>query len=161
MNTEKILIIGQAPPVQKQTLPYDTTMLYNWFHLIGVSKEQAVELFEFDAVYDKFPGFDANKGHLKPTTAQMEEYWERALKKKVDKAPSILVLGSHARDFLKTKNIQGKYIVYTIHPSTRNYGLYANDSVNILNSLKSLLPSSSHEEEEESFFNFEDSVEDS
>lgn len=38
---KKILIIGQAPPLQKQDVPYDTTMLYEWLSEIGISKEKA------------------------------------------------------------------------------------------------------------------------
>jgi len=51
----KTLIIGQAPANQKQTYPYDTTQLYDWLNEIGISKEEAQNLFTFDAVYDKFP----------------------------------------------------------------------------------------------------------
>ena len=39
----KILIIGQAPPAVKQTVPYDTTMLYEMFAWVDISKEQAKE----------------------------------------------------------------------------------------------------------------------
>lgn len=53
MNT-KIIIIGQAPPAVKQIVPYDTTLLYDMFSWVNISKEQAQELFEFEAMVDFF-----------------------------------------------------------------------------------------------------------
>lgn len=137
MNT-KILIIGQAPPAMSQLLPYDTTMLYDWFLEVGVSKEKAQGLFDFDAVYDKFPGFDSKGGHLKPTKEQMEDYWNRELKNKVENCKAILVLGNCAKEFIKEKNIK-KRTVYLIHPSKRNYSLYNKNKENIIKSLWDLL----------------------
>lgn len=134
----KILIIGQAPPAVKQSLPYDTTMLYDWFEEIGISKIDAVNIFLFDAVYDKFPGSSSSGGHLKPTESQMNDYWDRSLKDKVENAESILVLGSCARDFLQTKNIQKK-MEFIIHPSKRNYSLYIRTKLQILNKLSNLI----------------------
>lgn len=137
MNT-KILIVGQAPPPVSQSLPYDTTMLYDWFLEIGVNKEKAQELFTFDAVYDKFPGFDSKGGHLKPNKEQMEDYWNRELKNKVENCKAILVLGNCAKEFIKEKNIK-KRAVYLIHPSKRNYSLYNKNKDGIIKSLWELL----------------------
>jgi len=134
----KILIIGQAPPAVKQSLPYDTTMLYDWLEELGINKYKAQDMFDFDAVYDKFPGFSDNGGHLKPSKEQMYDYWERGLKQKVDNAKSILVLGSVAKDFLKDRNIN-KPTAFVIHPSKRNTWLYNKNKDNILNKIKSLL----------------------
>ena len=135
---DKILIIGQAPPAQKQLLPYDTTMLYDWFEQLGISKNDALDMFLFDAVYDKFPGYNSNGGHLKPNEQQMEDYWKRGLKQKVGKCKAILVLGACARDFLKTKEIN-KPIAYIIHPSKRNYSLYLKNKDSILKSISNLI----------------------
>lgn len=132
---DKILIIGQAPPAVKQGVPYDTTMLYEWFSELGISKEEAQNIFDFDAVYDKFPGFSNNGGHLKPNESQMEDYWQRELKQKTDNCKSIIVLGACARDFLKTKNID-KQISFTIHPSRRNYSLYIKNKSDIIRTIK-------------------------
>lgn len=137
MNT-KILIIGQAPPSQKQELPYDTTMLYDWFLEIGISKEQALKIFDFDAVYDNFPGFDSKGGHLKPNEYQMNDYWDRGLKFKVDNSKAILILGACAREFIKTKNIDKPYACI-IHPSKRNYSLYLKNKCHILSSILELV----------------------
>lgn len=137
MNT-KILIIGQAPPAVGQSLPYDTTMLYDWFLEVGVSKEKAQGLFDFDAVYDKFPGFDSKGGHLKPTKEQMEDYWNRELKNKIENCKTILVLGNCAKEFIKEKNIK-KRTVYLIHPSKRNYSLYNKNKESIIKSLWELV----------------------
>ena len=134
----KILIIGQAPPAVKQSLPYDTTMLYDWLEELGINKYKAQDIFDFDAVYDKFPGFSDNGGHLKPSKEQMYDYWERGLKQKVDNAKSILVLGSVAKDFLKDRNIN-KPTAFVIHPSKRNTWLYNKNKDSILQKIKNLL----------------------
>jgi len=134
----KIIVIGQAPPAVTQSYPYDTTMLYSWFEELSISKQEAQNIFEFDAVYDQFPGYDKNGGHNKPSLEQMEDYWNRGLKEKIEKSKSILVLGGVARDFIKTKQID-KRAVFTIHPSKRNYSLYNKNKENILNQIKSLL----------------------
>lgn len=135
---DKILIIGQAPPAQQQLLPYDTTMLYTWFEQLGINKKDALDMFLFDAVYDKFPGYDANGGHLKPNKKQMEDYWNRELKSKTDNCKAVLVLGSCARDFIKTKDID-KPIAFIIHPSKRNYSIYIKNKDSILNSISNLI----------------------
>lgn len=133
----KILIIGQAPPANKQSLPYDSTMLYDWFKEIGISAEEALEIFHFDAVYDKFPGHSKNGGHLKPNEKQMDDYWNRELRDKIIKCKSVLVLGACARDYLRDKNIN-KPIEYIIHPSRRNYSLYQKNKESILSKINAL-----------------------
>lgn len=137
MNT-KILIIGQAPPAITQSYPYDTTMLYDWFNELGINKEQAQNLFDFDAVYDKFPGFDKNGGHKKPTYEQFLDYWERSLKEKSENCKSIIVLGNVAKDCISSMKID-KPMIFLIHPSKRNYSLYTKNKENILKQLKSVL----------------------
>lgn len=134
----KILIIGQAPPAVKQTVPYDTTMFYDWLEEIGISKEESLYIFEFEAVYNKFPGYDNNDNHLLPTKNQMEEYWDSTLKYKVEKCKYILCLGNCSKDFIKSKNID-KPIEFLIHPSKRNYGIYIKNKELILNKLKNII----------------------
>lgn len=51
MYKRKILIIGQSLPAVAQTVPYDTTLLFDWLEEAGISKEQAINMFEFEAVY--------------------------------------------------------------------------------------------------------------
>jgi uracil-DNA glycosylase len=139
MNT-KILIIGQAPPFVKQGLPYDTTMLYDWLKEIGINKNEAQQLFIFDAVYDKFPGFDEKGGHKKPSLKQMEEYWERSLKEKVQNTEKIWILGNVAYDFLiPLKEVYQKRVIKTIHPSKRNLSIYQSKKEEILNKIKWLI----------------------
>lgn len=117
----KILVIGQAPPAVKQKLPYDTTMFYDWLSDIGISKERAQNLFDFDAVYDKFPGY-SESGHKTPSDSQMNEYWERSLRDKVLKSSKIWVVGNVAMKFLTDKEnfISEKKLLFTMHPSKRN-----------------------------------------
>lgn len=138
----KILIIGQALPAVKQELPYDTTLLYDWLQEVGISKQDAQNLFEFDAVFGSFTGFDVNGGHLKPTVEQMDSHWDKVLETKIQLADKVWVLGNVARDYINTKDktwgCDTKWI-YTIHPSKRNWNLYLKNKQNIINSIKSLL----------------------
>lgn len=136
MNT-KILIIGQAPPFVEQSVPYDTTMLYDWLSEIGISKEEAQQLFVFDAVFDKFPGFDNKGGHKKPSYEQFKEYWERSLKDKVSECMSIIVLGNVAKEYINSLNLN-KDMLFLIHPSKRNFSLYMKNKETILSELKSI-----------------------
>lgn len=135
----KTLIIGQAPPAVAQGVPYDTTMLYDWLNEIGVSKDEAQNLFDFDAVYDQFPGFDSTGGHKKPSKEQMDEYWERSLEMKIILSDRVILLGNVARDYFysKEKKYSCNLEVYElIHPSKRNYSLYNKNKETILETLK-------------------------
>lgn len=136
---DKILIIGQAPPAVTQGVPYDTTMLYSWLEEIDISKEQAQELFTFDAVYDKFPGH-GQTGHLKPTQEQMEEYYHRSLQHTLINHRKVVVLGAVAKEFLRLKMIAATHqVLMFMHPSTRNYAQFQKQKVHILRSLKEFI----------------------
>jgi uracil-DNA glycosylase len=138
----KILIIGQAPPAVKQTLPYDTTMLYDILSWVGIDKDRAQEMFQFDALVDKFPGFDSRGGHLKPSKDQICEYYSRSLRISIDMADKIILLGAPARGFLRPDlinyGIRGKYL-YLPHPSRRNYNLIMGKKEEITTLLRSFL----------------------
>lgn len=131
----RILVIGQAPPAVKQKVPYDTTMLYDWLAEVGIDKNEAQNLFEWEAMYDKFPGRDDQGNHLVPTEAQMNEHWDNILETKVQDAEKVWLLGKVASDFFFSKpktwscNLD---ILETIHPSPRNKGLYKRNKVDIL-----------------------------
>lgn len=135
----KILIIGQALPAVVQSLPYDTTMLYEWLAEIGVTKEASQSLFSFEAVFGSFTGFDEHGGHLKPTQEQMDSHWDAVLQTKVELADKIWVLGNVARQYLETKpktwSCNTEWL-YTIHPSKRNYNLYQKNKQKIINSIR-------------------------
>lgn len=135
----KILIIGQALPAIPQKYPYDSTMLYLWLkEAYNISIEEAQAIFDFDAVFGSFTGFDANGGHLKPTQEQMDSHWHNVLETKVQLADKIWVLGNVARDYInsrpRTWSCNTEWL-YTIHPSKRNYNLYQKNKVKILNSI--------------------------
>lgn len=120
---DKILIIGQAPPAVKQSIPYDTTMLYEMLSWVNISVDDAQNMFDFDAVYDKFPGYDA-KGHVAPSQDQMEEYWSSSLKDKFYQADKVIILGKVAERFIGSKILfkpKNKKILNLIHPSRTNY----------------------------------------
>ncbi len=120
----KILIIGQAPPAVKQEFPYDTTLLYDILGWVGISKEQAQEMFEFEAMTDKFPGHGAN-GHLKPSRSEIGRYYFAVLSDKISKAKKVIVLGNVAAEALIDLEAFAEYPsqnhFYMIHPSKRNY----------------------------------------
>lgn len=119
---KKILIIGQAPPAVKQGVPYDTTLLYVMLSWAGISKDIAQELFEFEAMTDKFPGFGTS-GHSLPHKADMRRYFETILLNKIHRADKIIILGNVAKNALQDFGIErmGKPLYYIIHPSKRNY----------------------------------------
>ncbi len=121
----KILIIGQAPPAVKQEVPYDTTLLYTMLEWVGISKSQAQEMFEFEAMSDKFPGF-TDKAHKVPSIEDMVSHWNTTLAIKVINANKILVLGKFAKqelnDTFHFRDVNhAADVIYLIHPSRRNY----------------------------------------
>ena len=142
MKSTKILIIGQAPPAVNQRVPYDTTMLYEMLSWVDITQDSAQNIFEFDAVYNKFPGYGPNKEHLKPTQQQMDEYWEQELEGKIQLADKVILLGNVARDFINSKsktwscNIE---FLELIHPSRLNYNRIIQNKENITNKLKKFL----------------------
>lgn len=123
----KILVIGQAPPAQAQEVPYDTTMMYDWLQELGISKEQAQEMFEWDAVYDKFPGFTWAGQHKIPSKQQMDEYWNRELETKIMSVDKVWLVGRVASEYFwsKEKTWSCNLKVHeTMHPSLRNIHKY-------------------------------------
>lgn len=137
----KILIIGQAPAFQKQQYPYDTTMLYEWLNECGVSKEQAQDLFEFEALSDKFPGFHNNGGHLKPSSSDVEKHWA-TLEEKLQLSDKVLILGKIASEYYHSKPRTWSCNMRELelpHPSKRNSALYQNNKSDILGRLKTFL----------------------
>lgn len=143
---KEILVIGQAPPAVDQKVPYDTTMIYNWLEEIGISKEEAQDIFEWEAVYDKFPGYDKKGSHNVPTQEEMEYHWENSLKEKVMKYNKIWILGNTARNFIEDKTIgkdimQGKIVHFSIHPSIRNRSLFNKNKYSIIKDLNKFINS--------------------
>lgn len=138
-ETNKILIIGQAPPAVKQQFPYDTTMLYDWLSECGVSKEAAQDIFEFEALMDKFPGYDHVGGHRKPSYLEKKAHWEDTLEAKVIAADKVILLGSEAAMWLESQvktwscNLQ---VLHLMHPSKRNTFRYRQNKENIIQKLK-------------------------
>lgn len=116
----KILIIGQAPPYQKQRYPYDSTLLYDILSWVGVSVKSAQDIFDFDALVDKFPGFYSDGSHQLPSKLECDKYWATNLSWKFNKADKIIVLGNIAKQYIQDKCLNNKNILYMIHPSKRN-----------------------------------------
>jgi len=122
---KKILIIGQAPPLKEQKIPYDSTLLYTILEWVGISKEQAQDTFEFEAVSNEFPGLNKNNGHKLPSVGDMCIHWHTTLHKKFAEADKVLILGEVARKFIfarmrpRTTLTQRTYCMD--HPSRRNY----------------------------------------
>jgi uracil-DNA glycosylase len=115
-------------------------MLYEWLEECGVSMEQAQDIFDFDAVYDKFPGYNVKGGHATPTYEQMLEYYNRSLREKITKYNKIIILGNVAKMFLlSTNSLLGKHILYLIHPSRLNFNLYQRNKETIISNLKQFI----------------------
>ena len=138
----KILVIGQAPPAVKQEVPYCTTMMYDWLGILGISKEDAQDMFEWEAVYDKFPGHGKD-GHLIPKYEQAKEHWDKTLKAKFLAADKVWILGNVALDYLidftNNEEWHGRKIVSTIHPSFRNRALFKKIATKTLDKIESLI----------------------
>ena len=140
---EKILIIGQAPPMQTQTVPYDTTLLYEMLGWVGISKEDAQNLFDFEAVSNEFPGLNKNGGHKPPSLRSMYEHWDKTLYAKWAKSNRIIILGEVARNFIfkfgKPLTRLDQNVVCLIHPSKRNYSKIMSSKESIKKSLEQIL----------------------
>lgn len=118
----KILIIGQAPGKKEQKVPYDTTMLYEMLSWVNIDKNLAQKLFEFEAIYNEFPGSEGSK-HFKPTKEQMDKHWMNTLETKVQIANTVILLGKVAQEYFysKPKTYSCNLLVLEmIHPSYRN-----------------------------------------
>lgn len=119
----KILIIGQAPALKTQKLPYDSTMLYIMLEWIGITKEKAQTMFEFEAISNIYNG-SKNGKHIKPTKEQMNSHWVNTLETKVQAAEKIWLIGNVAKEYFHSKpktwscNLE---ILETIHPSRINW----------------------------------------
>ncbi len=137
----KVLVIGQAPPAVTQTVPYDTTMFYDMLSWVGISKQQAQDIFEFEAVCNTFPGFD-NNGHKKPSKEQMDKHWDDTLQVKVIMAKKIILLGNVAAEYFDLKTFDWNYNLAPlklIHPSKRNYSKIIESKKSITEKLKNFL----------------------
>lgn len=134
----KILVIGQAPPIQHQQYPYDTTLWYDWLFGAGITKEQSVDIFTYNAVFDKFPGKTRAGGHKAPLKDQKVQHYNNSLRAEIQQHDKIIVLGNVASDFLKER-ILGKQVLHLIHPSRRNYSRIKPHREEIINSLKNFI----------------------
>lgn len=136
---QKILIIGQAPPAVKQKYPYDTTMLYDWLKECNITVDEAQELFEFEAVSNKFPGFGKG-GHKLPSQEDMDNHWKETLREKVVNSQKIWILGNVPRDYLLTKSeVLSKVFLVTIHPSKRNSDRFNKQKSSIISQIKKFI----------------------
>jgi uracil-DNA glycosylase len=134
----KILIIGQAPAKQEQQVPYDTTLLYTMLEWVGISKDKAQDIFEFEAVSNVFPGSN-EIGHLKPSKEAMDRHWNETLEMKVQCADKVWLLGNVAKEYFYSKpktyscNLE---ILETCHPSKRNYSRIMSDKEKLSSAIK-------------------------
>lgn len=131
----KILIIGQAPPAVKQEIPYDTTMLYDIFSWVGITKEQAQDMFEFEACIGYFPGYE-NDSHKKPEYGKMLLHYTHVIQYKLGLYDKVILLGKVAEEFYSQPDIRNLYPMKKwlplIHPSKRNYSRIMKDKDKIV-----------------------------
>lgn len=121
---KKILIIGPAPPKVEQKFPYDTTLLYWMFSLVQIDLYKSKDKFDFEALVKEFPGTNSSGGHKIPKKKEIQEYYDKVLKKKIEQADKVILLGSPAKNFIYPSfddyGIEGKFL-FIPHPSRRNY----------------------------------------
>lgn len=138
---DKILIIAQAPPLKGQSKPMDSTLLGMWLNDAGFSFDNLEDIFEFEAVYNEFPGKTASGSHKAPTRAQMDTYWP-TLREKVLKAKKIWLMGKTAHDYVFTEKNRvigvGRQVISTLHPSRRNLHKYRQDKEAIIKTIQYL-----------------------
>jgi hypothetical protein len=132
------LIIGQAPPAVKQSLPYDTTMLYEMLSWCGIRKDQAQDIFDFDAMTDKFPGF-GKSGHKPPSLIEMRQHYDNCLYWKIESSKGVIVLGNVAKEALIKFGFDHTNSAFIIHPSRRNYARIMKDQGRITNVIKQVI----------------------
>jgi len=138
----KILIIGQAPPLQTQKVPYDTTLLYDMLSWVNITKEQAQEMFEFEAMSNTLRGVK-NGNHLQPLVGEMRERYYNVLREKIGEANKVILLGNVAKYNCFKFGINSikfpQNILCLIHPSRRNYNKIMANKEEITNKLKVFL----------------------
>ena len=143
----KILIIGQAPGIRNQKVPYDTTLLYEMLSWVGVTKEQAQTMFEFEAMSAEFPG-KVKSSHKTPTQEEMHLHWGNVLEPKVILADKVWLLGKVASKYFhslpKTWSCNLE-IIETFHPSRRNYSKIMKQKEAITTLLSEFLNSTNHQ----------------
>lgn len=141
---KKILIIGQAPSVRKEGIPFEKTLLYEMLGWVGISKEQAQETFEFESCIAI---------QAMPTVALMRDYYQDVLKTKIAAADHIIILGQLAADFYTgkkeryyaiVKNFPWIKVLILPHPSYRNYTLVMDKKQEITLKLKVFLSEMEH-----------------
>lgn len=139
MIMKKILLIGQAPPIKKQAIPYDSTMLYSWLDEVGVSVEQAQNIFEFEAMTDKVPEL-VNGNQKPPSKMEMQHYYNTVLIHKMLVADVIILMGKTPinffgyDDFFLQIKSEKRTIFTMIHPSKRNITLFRKNREIIIHS---------------------------
>lgn len=135
----KILIIGQAPPAVFQSVPYDTTLFYEMLSWVSITKEQAQEMFDFDACIGYFPGHDTN-GHKKPEYGKMLLHYNSVIQIKLAKWDKVILLGKVAEEFYSQPDIKNSYPeikwLSLTHPSKRNHSRIYKSKESITQKLK-------------------------
>ena len=74
--SKEILFIGQALPEKPAKYPFARSRLYKWLESIEISKEKALEISEFNAILDYFPG-KLGKADRTPSWKDIEHNRER------------------------------------------------------------------------------------
>lgn len=112
---------------------------------VGISKEQAQDMFEFDAISSEFPGKTKTNGHKKPSKEAIKSHFKNVLERKLIDHDKIILLGRSAIDeimpdasfFQIAQNgLLMDYALILPHPSRRNYSLIMNRKDRITELLK-------------------------
>lgn len=111
---------------------------------VGISKDTAQKIFEFEALTDQFPGKTLHGSHKPPSAEMVLKYWESTLRWKVENSQSVILLGKIAciHFYELTKNWYARPDSLELpHPSRRNYSRIMNNKEQITKDLKRFIGS--------------------
>jgi uracil-DNA glycosylase len=134
----KIVIIGQALPAKEQTLPYDSTMLYDWLAECGVCKQQAQEMFIFTSIGGELRGVK-NGSHLLPLKQQKDTQYTDVVLPLILENKKCILLGNVAQEYVLDRKLKGIQYLSLLHPSKRNYHRYTQNKIQILKELSDFI----------------------
>lgn len=88
--SKEILFIGQALPEKHAAYPFARSRLYKWLETIGITKDRVLEISDFNAVLDFYPGKNG-KADRTPTWQEIQENQNRLAKLVENTNPKIII----------------------------------------------------------------------
>jgi uracil-DNA glycosylase len=106
VRNKHALIIGQAKGEKWKLGPMYSSKLWDWFATIGLTREQAYDIFQFDALIEHGTA-RAKKGRVPPSTVQMKTYRPKLIENIDAQKPKLIIpIGNLAiRQVLNQSNV--------------------------------------------------------